>query len=120
MRGVEVVAPAMPAKGSKQGKVTLEDFELDDRGHVTRCPAGHAPISTSEGEERIQALFDAATCTACPLRAGVPGRGGGPQGASLPIHARSRPPSRAPPAGPDEESGIGIAGDRGSRGRCRG
>jgi hypothetical protein len=71
-RGVEVVAPAMPAKGSKQGKITLEDFALDERGHVARCPGGHTPLSTSEGEERIQALFDEASCAACPLRAACP------------------------------------------------
>jgi len=71
-RGVEVVAPAMPAKGSKQGNLTLEDFALDARGHVTRCPGGRAPLSTSEGEERIQAVFDQAACAACPLRAACP------------------------------------------------
>ena len=72
VRGVEVVAPAMPAKGSKQGKITLEDFGLDERGHVARCPGGHTPLSTSEGEERIQAVFDEAACAACPLRAACP------------------------------------------------
>src|SRR3954453_2133410 len=30
LRGVEVIAPAMPPKGSRQEKVTLEDFDLDD------------------------------------------------------------------------------------------
>jgi Transposase DDE domain/Transposase domain (DUF772) len=71
-RGVEVIAPAMPPKGSKQGKMTLEDFDLDDQGRVTRCPGGHAPLSTSEGPDRIQALFDAACCAGCPLRGGCP------------------------------------------------
>jgi hypothetical protein len=72
LRGVEVIAPAMPPKGSKQEKITLEDFDLDDRGHVTRCPGGHAPLSTSEGRDRIQALYDAASCAGCPLRGGCP------------------------------------------------
>ena len=53
--GVEVIAPAMPPKGSQQGKLTLEDFDLDDRGHVTRRPGGQVPQSTSEGKDRIQA-----------------------------------------------------------------
>jgi hypothetical protein len=72
LRGVEVIAPAMPPKGSKQGKITLEDFDLDDRGHVTRCPGGQAPLSTSEGADRIQASFDPSACAACPLRASCP------------------------------------------------
>ena len=72
LRGVEVIAPAMPPKGSKQGQLTLEDFELDDRGHVTRCPGGHPPLSTSDGADRMQALFDATSCAGCPLRASCP------------------------------------------------
>jgi hypothetical protein len=72
LRGVEVIAPAMPPKGSQQGKLTLEDFELDDRGHVARCPGGRAPQATSEGKDRIQASFDPTACAACPLRASCP------------------------------------------------
>lgn len=72
LRGVEVIAPAMAPKGSQQGRLTLEDFELDDRGHVTRCPGGQAPRSTSEGKDRIQASFDPSACAACPLLALCP------------------------------------------------
>jgi Transposase DDE domain/Transposase domain (DUF772) len=72
LRGVEVIAPAMPPKGSQQGKLTLEDFELNDRGHVTRCPGGQVPQSTSEGKDRIQASFDPTACAACPLLALCP------------------------------------------------
>jgi hypothetical protein len=72
VRGAEVVAPAMTAKGSKRGQLTLERFELDGDGHILRCPGGHAPISTSGGSDKIQALFDAATCSACPLLSACP------------------------------------------------
>jgi hypothetical protein len=72
LRGVEMIAPAMPPKGSQQGKLTLEDFELDDRGHVTRCPGGQAPRSTSEAKDRIQASFDPSACAVCPLLALCP------------------------------------------------
>ncbi len=72
LRGVEVIAPAMPPKGSQQGKITLEDFDRDDRGPVTRCPGGPAPLSTSEGADRIQALFESSARAACPLRASCP------------------------------------------------
>lgn len=45
-RDVDVVSPSMPAKGKQQGKLTLEDFELDDEGRVILCPQGHAPLET--------------------------------------------------------------------------
>jgi hypothetical protein len=66
-QGVDLVSPSMPAKGSKQEKLTLEHFELDEQGLVIRCPQGHAPVMTSIGLEKLQVLFDAATCAACPL-----------------------------------------------------
>jgi Transposase DDE domain len=67
LQGVEVVSPSMPPKGSKQEKLTLEHFELDEDGQVVRCPQGHAPVMTSAGGDKIQVLFDVATCAACPL-----------------------------------------------------
>ena len=65
-RSVKIIAPSMPAKGKKQGKLTLEDFELDADGRVLRCPEGHAPIETSVAEVRLQVLFAASDCAACP------------------------------------------------------
>jgi hypothetical protein len=64
---VELVSPSMPPKGSKQEKVTLEHFELDTHGLVVHCPQGHAPVMTSAGGDKLQVLFDRATCAACPL-----------------------------------------------------
>ncbi|MDQ3333336.1 MAG: hypothetical protein M3552_22270 [Planctomycetota bacterium] len=57
-REVEIVSPAMPAKGTKQGKLTLEDFELDDEGRALSCPAGHPPVETSVAAVRLQVQFD--------------------------------------------------------------
>ena len=68
-RGVELISPAQPGKGAAQGKPQLEDFELDAGGRVTRCPAGHAPVSASNTAKNYQARFDAGVCAACPLRA---------------------------------------------------
>lgn len=65
-RGVEIVAPSMPAKGTQQGKLTLEDFALDDEGCVLSCPAGHPPVETSLADIRLQVLFDPLVCGACP------------------------------------------------------
>ena len=66
-QGITLVSPAMSAKGSQQGQLTLEQFELDDQGLIIRCPAGHEPTSTGRGKEKLQARFDAATCRSCPL-----------------------------------------------------
>ena len=67
-QGVEVISPSMPPKGSKQEKLTLERFELDEAGRVTRCPQGHRPVMTSVGPDKIQVLFDASDCSSCPFR----------------------------------------------------
>lgn len=64
-RGVKIISPAQTAKGTKQGKLTLEDYVLDDEGRVMRCPAGHAPVETSVADIRLQVLFDPIVCGAC-------------------------------------------------------
>ena len=71
-RGVEIISPAMTAKGKLQGKLTLEDFELDSEGRVLRCPAGKEPLETSVADVRIQVLFDPVGCEGCPHRDNCP------------------------------------------------
>lgn len=71
-RGVKIISPAQTAKGAKQGKLTLEDFVLDDEGRVLSCPAGHAPVETSIAEARLQVLFDSVVCEVCPHKARCP------------------------------------------------
>ena len=66
-QGVELISPAMPPKGSKQDQLALEQFELDDQGRITRCPAGHEPLTASLGKVRLQARFDASICQSCSL-----------------------------------------------------
>ncbi|AGA26519.1 transposase [Singulisphaera acidiphila] len=66
-QGVDLVSPSMPPKGSKQEKLTLEDFELDEHGLVVRCPQGHVPITTSASADKLQVCFEEATCAACPF-----------------------------------------------------
>ncbi len=120
LRGVEVIAPAMAPKGSRQGKLTLEDFELDDRGHVTRCPGGQTPLSTSEGKDRIQASFDPSACAACPLLASCPASGWAARIAASSTLATASGIASAAWASGRRGSATGIAGGPGSRGRCRG
>lgn len=67
-RGIELVAPVQKAKGSLRGKLNLEQFDLDDAGLIVQCPGGHAPQSVSSSRTRLQAVFSASTCDACPLK----------------------------------------------------
>ena len=71
-RGVEIISPAMTAKGKLQGKLTLEDFELDGEGRVLRCPVGQMPVETSIADVRIQVLFDPVVCASCPHKGNCP------------------------------------------------
>lgn len=64
-RGVELLSPVMPAKGKKQKKLTLEDFELDESGRVLRCPEGHEPVATSAKYHRLYVRFERTTCAVC-------------------------------------------------------
>jgi hypothetical protein len=70
--GVEIVSPSMPAKGSRQGKLTLEDFELDQEGRIQRCPTGQAPMETSVADVRLQVLFDPVAYADCPRQNDCP------------------------------------------------
>lgn len=65
-REVNLVAPAGGAKGQSSGRLTLEDFSLDDDGLVLRCPNGIEPVSTSAATAKLQARFDLPTCRTCP------------------------------------------------------
>ena len=71
-RKVEVVSPSMPPKGKQQGKLTLEDFDLNDEGRILRCPEGHEPLEMSVGAETLQVIFSPATCETCPRKAVCP------------------------------------------------
>lgn len=67
-RGVELIAPASPPKGYKQGRLTLEQFELDEAGCVIKCPQGYAPIATSITPKKLEARFDPHVCSRCQRR----------------------------------------------------
>jgi hypothetical protein len=61
--GVEVVAPVMG--NTKEGNISLADFELSDKGKVLSCPQGHAPAKTRK-KKRYSAGFDLQHCNNCP------------------------------------------------------
>lgn len=67
-RSIDLTAPARTAKGGSSGRLTLEDFSIDEAGLVLECPCGVAPVSTSAANAKLQARFDLATCRECPER----------------------------------------------------
>ena len=71
-RAIGLTAPAPTAKGRSSGRLTLEDFNLDEDGLVARCPNGVAPVSTSAAKAKLQARFDLAICRKCPNRTRCP------------------------------------------------
>lgn len=71
-RGVTIISPAQTPKGKLQGKLTFEDFDLDDEGRILRCPAGQEPVETSIADARLQVLFDIEICESCPHRENCP------------------------------------------------
>ena len=61
---VNLVAPT--SKGAE--KKPLSEFQFDDKGYVTDCPAGHSPKKcTMKGNGKYNAVFDLDCCKACPL-----------------------------------------------------
>ena len=71
---VEVVAPAM-GDAQNNDKLHLSDFELSDKGTITACPIGHAPIETKK-KKRFVAAFDLMHCKGCPNEAVCPAKRG--------------------------------------------
>ena len=70
--GVQLVVRTQPPKGYKKGKLTLEQFQLDENGLIVKCPAGQEPISATAGYAKMQAVFSAKTCGVCPHQKNCP------------------------------------------------
>ena len=73
-KGVDVVAPVLTAKGRKQGKLTLEQFDVDTNGCVRACPKGASPVRASRSTRKIEVSFRRAICEGCEQLARCPVR----------------------------------------------
>ena len=71
-RGIDLVALARPAKGAGGGRLTLEDFVLDEKGLVLLCPNKVKPVATSAAMVKLQARFDLSICRQCPHKERCP------------------------------------------------
>ena len=65
-QNINLVAPARPPKGAVSGRLTLEDFTLNEEGLVLRCPNNVEPVSASLAKAKLQARFDLSICQKCP------------------------------------------------------
>jgi hypothetical protein len=68
--GVEVVSPAMGME--KDSALGLSAFSFSEKGKITACPQGHAPVKIKHKKQRYSAAFDSAHCTLCPFREACP------------------------------------------------
>ncbi len=68
--GVEVVSPTMGAE--KDETLGLSAFSLSEKGKVTACPQGHAPVKVKHKKHRYTVAFDSTHCTHCPFREACP------------------------------------------------
>lgn len=66
-RDIEVVAKAPPAP--RRADFTHEDFTIDAKKGVARCPAGKRSIRRDRvGDDGFKYVFSRRDCTPCPLR----------------------------------------------------
>ena len=56
-QNINLVAPARPPKGAVSGRLTLEDFTLNEEGLVLRCPNNVEPVSASLAKAKLQPPF---------------------------------------------------------------
>lgn len=68
--GVGVVSPTMGAE--KDDTLSLSEFSFSEKGKITACPQGHAPVKVKHKKQRYSAAFDSSHCTHCPLREACP------------------------------------------------
>jgi hypothetical protein len=68
--GVEVVSPAMGME--KEGSLSLSAFTFSEKGKITLCPQGHAPVKVKHKKHRYTAAFDSSQCIQCPFAQACP------------------------------------------------
>ena len=63
--GIELIAPT---PHQPEGKVGLDECELDSENRIIACPAGKKPISKSFKNGKGRAVFFKSVCDKCPLK----------------------------------------------------
>jgi hypothetical protein len=68
--GVEVVSPTMGTE--KEDTLSLSEFTFSEKGKITLCPQGHAPVKVKHKKHRYTAAFDSSQCIQCPFAQACP------------------------------------------------
>jgi hypothetical protein len=68
--GVDVISPTMGAE--KNDTLGLSEFSFSEKGKITACPQGHAPVKAKHKKQRYTAAFDSSYCLHCPFREACP------------------------------------------------
>ncbi len=68
-RGIEMSFSALTGKKTKEGQLGVNEFTINENGHICACPAGFAPESVEykADKETHTAKFAKDHCAACPL-----------------------------------------------------
>jgi hypothetical protein len=69
--GVDVISPVMGTP--KEETIPLADFQQTQKGKISACPQGHAPVKFKQGKKNICSVaFDSEHCVTCPQRERCP------------------------------------------------
>ena len=52
--------------------LSLSAFSFSEKGKITACPQGHAPVKIKHKKHRYTAAFDSSHCIHCPFREACP------------------------------------------------
>jgi hypothetical protein len=73
--GVDVISPTMGKP--KENTVSLSDFQQSEKGIITACPQGNAPVKLRSGKkQRHGVAFSSGHCNVCPCKDQCPVKAG--------------------------------------------
>ena len=73
--GVDVISPAMGTP--KENTLSLSDFQQSEKGIITVCPQGHAPVKARTGKKQKHGVaFSSEHCNVCPRKDQCPVKAG--------------------------------------------
>jgi hypothetical protein len=73
--GVDVISPTMGTP--KENTLSLSDFQQSEKGIITACPQGHAPVKIRTGKkQRHGVAFSSEHCNVCPRKDQCPVKAG--------------------------------------------
>ena len=72
---VDVISPTMGTP--KENTLSLSDFQQSEKGIITACPQGHAPVKARTGKKQKHGVaFSSEHCNVCPCKDHCPVKAG--------------------------------------------